>query len=476
MGFEFLDRTMRATAALTCVAALAGAAFVTPVFGLAVALGSAWSLLNFAVLAAFVRQIGPKGRLVDPLRALLLLGVKGPLLYGAGWLLLRAGLPAVGLAAGFALLFLAVTLRGLARLIAPSTAGRATSRGATLGLILCAAAALATSPGVAGAQHGDGHATLVAGAPAAPDAHSTDAHAPAAQPTPVEAAVEGEPVSPEHPGGGHGEGEGHPELPNLVTYLRSFYQGHETPGWLNFLHEWENVFFSLLAALLLIALFGAAAAPRALVPTGLQNFGEWLLGGLHDFFLGVLGPGGRGYVPFVASLFLYIVTMNWFGMVPFLKSPNASLNTTLALALCVFVYVQYIGIRRQGLGGYLYHFAGQPKDAIGWASAVLLFPLEVMGEVIKPVSLACRLFGNILGEDILIAVFVGLGVTSLSFIHSPIGLPLQLPFYLLSALFGVIQGLVFALLATVYIVMMLPHDEHHGHHEAHPGDPAVAHP
>jgi F-type H+-transporting ATPase subunit a len=142
----------------------------------------------------------------------------------------------------------------------------------------------------------------------------------------------------------------------------------------------------------------------------------------------------------------------------------------------VFFYVQYIGITRNGLAGYLYHFAGQPKDAIGWGSAILLFPLEVMGEFIKPISLSCRLFGNILGEDILLAVFVGLGVTTLSFVHSPIGLPLQLPFLVLSALFGLVQGLVFALLTTVYIVMMLPHDDH-DHHEAHASEPhAAAHP
>ena len=100
-----------------------------------------------------------------------------------------------------------------------------------------------------------------------------------------------------------------------------------------------------------------------------------------------------------------------------------------------------------------------------------------MGEFIKPISLSCRLFGNILGEDILLAVFVGLGVTTLSFVHSPIGLPLQLPFLVLSSLFGLVQGLVFALLTTVYIVMMLPHDHEHEHHEANASVPhAAAHP
>jgi F-type H+-transporting ATPase subunit a len=136
--------------------------------------------------------------------------------------------------------------------------------------------------------------------------------------------------------------------------------------------------------------------------------------------------------------------------------------------------VQYIGITKNGIVGYLYHFAGQPKDAIGWGSAILLFPLEIMGELIKPISLSARLFGNILSEDILLAVLVGLGVTVLAFMNSPVGLPLQLPFLLLSTLFGLIQGLVFSLLASIYIVMMLPHDDH-GHHGDHAGAQAAHH-
>jgi F-type H+-transporting ATPase subunit a len=97
-----------------------------------------------------------------------------------------------------------------------------------------------------------------------------------------------------------------------------------------------------------------------------------------------------------------------------------------------------------------------------------------MGELIKPISLSARLFGNILSEDILLAVLVGLGVTVLAFMNSPIGLPLQLPFMLLSTLFGLIQGLVFSLLAAIYIVMMLPHEDH-GHDEAHAGAQAAHH-
>jgi F-type H+-transporting ATPase subunit a len=451
MGFEFVARTLRATGLLTIVLATALAVYAGPALALALVLGSAWSLANLALWTALVRCLSPRGKLAEPLRAWLLVGVKVPLLYAAGAWLLGRGLSLPALLFGFGLVFVVVTAKAVGLwLTHPEWRTRATGR--ALG-VLALAVALAAAPGAARAD-----AAAAAPVELAAARHSA-AHAGVA--AKAEAAAPTAAMAEKH------EEEGAPELPNFVTYLRAAYAGKEEPGWVKFVHEWENVLFSILAAVVLIVVFGIAAKPKKLVPEGLQNAAEALLGGLHDFFLGILGPQGKPYIPFLASLMLYIVAMNWMGMIPFLKSPNTSLNTTFALALCVFVYVQYIGITKNGILGYLHHFAGQPKDALGWGAAVLLFPLEIMGELIKPVSLSCRLFGNILGEDILLAVFVGLGVTTLKFVHSPIGLPLQLPFLFLSTLFGLIQGLVFALLSTVYIVMMLPHDDHH---EDHAGD------
>ncbi len=464
MGFEFLARILRASALTACVAALAAAATFDAASGAAVLFGAAWSLANLKLLQTFVRTLGPRGR-VEPLRGVFALLLKGPVLYGAGWWLLERGMSPLGLLCGFAVPFVVVTLQAVGTLIVPERlpladafarlrkrAGRgAGTLGAALLLLSLAGAGAQANPGSlvppALAQGTGGHGA----APPAPSGHTraVDAHAQ----------------------GGHAE---HPELPNFITYLRSMYAGKEQPAWVTFLHTWENVVFSLIAALILIVVFGLGARPKRMVPTGLQNLAEALLGGLNDFFLGILGPGGKKYVPFVGSLFLYIVTMNWMGLLPFMKAPTSSLNTTLALALCVFVYVQYIGITKNGIGGYLYHFAGQPKDAIGWGSAILLFPIEIMGELIRPVSLTFRLFGNILSEDILLAVLVGLGVTLMAGLNSPIGLPLQVPFYFLFTLFGLIQGLVFSLLASIYISMMLPHDDH-GHHEDHAGAQAAHH-
>jgi F-type H+-transporting ATPase subunit a len=131
----------------------------------------------------------------------------------------------------------------------------------------------------------------------------------------------------------------------------------------------------------------------------------------------------------------------------------------------VFLYVQWTGIRNLGLIGYLDHLAGSPRDVVGFVLVPLMLPLHVVGELVKPVSLSLRLFGNITGEDVLLAVFVGLGVSLYATLHLPfadwLGIPLQAIIYPLLLIFGFIQALVFTLLSTIYFYMMLPHEEHH---------------
>jgi F-type H+-transporting ATPase subunit a len=204
----------------------------------------------------------------------------------------------------------------------------------------------------------------------------------------------------------------------------------------------------------------AATRHRRLVPGRLQNTIEYLIEAVDNFICGILGPRGRRYVPFLGSLFVFILFMNLAGLVPGLKSPTANLNQTLALALCVFLYVQYTGMRNFGLKGYLFHMAGEPRDPITIALVPIMLPLHIIGELAKPMSLSLRLFGNITGEDVLIVIFVTLGIGMIGFMHLPIGIPLQVPFIFLAILTSTIQALVFTLLSTVYFLMMMPHEEH----------------
>lgn len=257
-------------------------------------------------------------------------------------------------------------------------------------------------------------------------------------------------------GGEHAAGHGGaPELPNILHMLYLAF-GEAFKSW----YLWENIIFGFLVLLFFCFVAMRIYSKRDLRRPGrLQNVAEMAVEGLDNFFHSILGHHARRYTPFLGTLFLYILCMNIMGLVPFLKSPTSSMNITLSLALIVFFYVQFEGIRRLGPIKYVHHLMGEPRDAMGWILMPLNLPIHILGELAKPISLSLRLFGNITGEDVLIAAFTGLGIAVLAFVHSPVGVPLQLPFYFLAILTSTIQALVFTLLASVYFAMMMPHEE-----------------
>jgi len=251
---------------------------------------------------------------------------------------------------------------------------------------------------------------------------------------------------------------GPPELPNWIELARELFPGAVT----DFLYKWHVVVFSIIVWLLLSYFSVLAYRKRSLVPGPLQNFIELIVESLHNMVVGILGPHGKRYVPFIGTLFVYIFTMNIFGLLPGMFSSTSKLNTTLALALCVFLYVQFEGIRNMGILGYIYHFAGSPKSLVEWFLVPLNLPLHIIGELAKPVSLSLRLFGNISGEDMLLAIFVGLGIAITAMFNGPKwvpGLPLHFPFIFLALLTSFVQALVFSLLSTIYFSLMIHHEE-----------------
>jgi len=248
-----------------------------------------------------------------------------------------------------------------------------------------------------------------------------------------------------------------PELPNFITFLH-----HHFPSLpiVKFLHSWENLVFSILIAVIIsfIALFGIRK--KQMIPMGLQNFLELGAEKFNDLIIEVLGKQGRAYVPFLGTLFIYILAMNLFGLIPLMKSPSSNLNITVALAICVFALVQFLNIKNMGIFGFIHHLAGSPKTTIEWVLAPFLLVLELISQLARPVTLALRLFGNVLGEDILIGTFAILGV-GLLINYSSVGLPLQIPFMFLALLTSIMQALVFTLLSTVYILLSGTHKENH---------------
>jgi len=129
---------------------------------------------------------------------------------------------------------------------------------------------------------------------------------------------------------------------------------------------------------------------------------------------------------------------------------------TIAISLIVFVVVQYVGIKSNGIGGYFKHFAG-PIPAL----APLIFPIEIVGALVKPVSLSIRLFGNIFGEETVIAVLVGLAVTSLP---KFLPIPFQLPMVMFGVFGSIVQAGVYVILTCAYIALAIGEHDDHGHH------------
>lgn len=246
------------------------------------------------------------------------------------------------------------------------------------------------------------------------------------------------------------------EVPHFLNLLHDYFSPE---GWEDLVSDWENMFYAFLVAVILSCVFYFSSRKMTLVPTGFQNVLEFFVESFQNFVIEVMGPEGKKYVPFLGTIFIYILGMNLIGMIPLMKSPTSSLNITLALAICVFVYVQYANIKNLGVKGFLYHLAGSPKDAIGWMIVPLMLPIEIMTQISRPITLALRLFGNILGEKILVAFFTLSAVTIFYFI------PIQTPFMFLGLLTGMMQAMVFTLLSTIYFSLSLEHkDEEHQTH------------
>jgi F-type H+-transporting ATPase subunit a len=221
------------------------------------------------------------------------------------------------------------------------------------------------------------------------------------------------------------------------------------------------------------------------IPSGIQNFWEWLVEGLYDFLEGIIG---RQLVSktfwFFATIFIFILFVNWFGLIPgvgtigwghhdpttgvfhvdrpLLRGGNADLNMTTAMAAIFFVLWLIWAIQAQGVGGFLKHlFApkGETTGILKLLMAVIFFMvgwLEVVSILFRPISLSFRLFGNIYaGESILEAMSTM--IPWLSWL-------LPIPFYFMEIVVGIVQALVFMLLTAVFTMLIAQHD--HGPDQA----------
>ena len=204
------------------------------------------------------------------------------------------------------------------------------------------------------------------------------------------------------------------------------------------------------------------------IPTGVQNVLEFAIEGLTAFAMGIGGPGAKRFITFFLACFLFIAVSNWSGLIPGVgrvhefRAPTSDVNVTVGLALVAFVYFHYQGVRALGIGGYLGKFFTLKGGPIGLFVGVLEFFLEI----VKPITLAMRLFGNIYGGELALTV-----MTTITLAFIPVAL------YGLELFVGLMQGIIFSVLVLVFTMLAMEghHEEGHDEHSsAAAGDGATA--
>ena len=201
----------------------------------------------------------------------------------------------------------------------------------------------------------------------------------------------------------------------------------------------------LLSAGLALILVRSAMSNLQLVPKGSQNFMEAYINGVLQMGTDVMGKkDARRFVPLIATIGLFVAIANLIGVVPGFEAPSAFLEFALTLALTVFVYYNYVGIKEQGVIKYFKHFMG-PVWWLYW----LMFPIEIVSHFSRLVSLSFRLFGNVKGDDMFLMVILML---------APWLLPM-IPFALLTFM-AFLQAFIFMMLTTVYIGSAIAVEDH----------------
>lgn len=279
-------------------------------------------------------------------------------------------------------------------------------------------------------------------------------------------------------------GEGHHGLPPDAPVVLNL-------GWFKLTN---SGIYALVVAAFVIVVAQLSSRNLSAVPGKLQNFVEWLVEGLYGFFEGILGAKlVKKSFWFFASIFLFILFSNWFGLLPgvgtvgygshptgsllglptfghldapLFRGVNADLNMTSAMAVVFMVLWLLWAVGENGVGGFLKHIFAPKGKVAGFMGIVMVLiflfvgVIEVISIAFRPVSLSFRLFGNIFAGENLLEAMLG--------ISAWFGWLIALPFYFLELIVGLVQALVFALLTSVFTVLMFEHDDHgHGHGHDH---------
>ena len=213
----------------------------------------------------------------------------------------------------------------------------------------------------------------------------------------------------------------------------------ELVGLGHFAHEYPHVVYSWVVMAILIIVGALGARKITMVPGKAQNVFEMIISSLEEFTVEMAGEEGRWFFPFVATIFLYIFIANMAGLVPGFFSPTANLNTTLSCAIPVFLLTHYIGVKIHG-AHYIKHFLGP----VWWLIPIIL-PIEIIGHLARVLSLSFRLFGNIMGKELVLGILFMLAGAFLA----------PLPIMALGIFVSFVQAFIFYLLSVMYFTLAM---------------------
>ena len=225
----------------------------------------------------------------------------------------------------------------------------------------------------------------------------------------------------------------HPYL-FIVKFFELIGLGH-------FAHSYPWVLYTWFVMALLIGLGYLATKTVSMVPAGLQNFFEVLISGMEEFMVDISGEEGRWLFPLAGTIFIFIFVCNLIGIIPGFFPPTATLNTTAACALIVVIFTHVIGIKYHGVK-YIKHFLGPV-----WWMIPIIFPIEVIGHVARILSLSFRLFGNMMGHELVLGILFGLAGAFFA----------PLPIMALGIFVALVQAFVFFLLTIMYFTGAMEH-------------------
>jgi F-type H+-transporting ATPase subunit a len=225
----------------------------------------------------------------------------------------------------------------------------------------------------------------------------------------------------------------HPYL-FLVKLFEAIGLGH-------FAHSYPHVIYSWVVMILLIIVFYIPGKALSMIPTKAQNLSELIISGIEEFMVSVTGEEGRWLLPLAATVFIYVLACNLIGLVPGFYPPTANLNTTGSCALTVVVFTHVIGLKYHG-PKYIKHFMGPV-----WWMIPIIFPIEVIGHIARILSLSFRLFGNMMGHELVLGILFALAGAFFA----------PLPIMALGIFVAFVQAFVFFLLSIMYFTGAMEH-------------------